>query len=35
MADKGRKVYSVGETIEAMFTDQDSDNNNFDSGSDV
>ena len=35
MADRGRKLYSVGEAIEAIFTDQDSDNDNFDCGSDV
>ena len=33
MAEK--KLYSVGEAIEAIFTDQDSDNDNFDCGSDV
>ena len=35
MADRGRKLFSVGEVIEAIFTDQDSDNDNFDCGSDV
>ena len=35
MADRGRKIISVGEAIEAIFTDQDSDNDNFDCGSDV
>ena len=35
MADRGRKLFSVGEAIEAIFTDQDSDNDNFDCGSDV
>ena len=35
LADRGRKLYSVGETIEAIFTDQDSDNDNFDCGPDV
>ena len=35
MADRGRKLFSVEEAIEAIFTDQDSDNDNFDCGSDV
>ena len=35
MADRGRKLFSVGKAIEAIFTDQDSDNDNFDCGSDV
>ena len=35
MADRGRKFFSVGEAIEAIFTDQDSDNDTFDCGSDV
>ena len=35
MADRGRLHYSVGEAIEAIFTDQDSDNDNFDCWSDV
>ena len=35
MADRGRKLFSVGEAIEAIFIDQDSDNDNFDCGSDV
>ena len=35
MADRERKLYSVGEAIEAIFTNQDSDNYNFDCGSDV
>ena len=35
MADRGRKLFSVGEAIEAIFTDQDSDNDNFDCGSDA
>ena len=35
MAHRERKLYSVGEVIEAIFTDQDSDNDNFDCGSDV
>ena len=35
MADRGRKLFSVGEAIEAIFTDQDSDNDNSDCGSDV
>ena len=35
MADRGRKLFSVGEAIEAIFADQDSDNDNFDCGSDV
>ena len=30
-----RKLYSVGEAIGAIFTDQESDNDNFDCGSDV
>ena len=33
MADRGRKLFSVGQAIEAIFTDQDSDNS--DCGSDV
>ena len=32
MADRGRKLFSVEEAIEAFFTDQDSDNDNFDCG---
>ena len=35
MADRGRKLFSVGEAIEAIFADQDSDNDNFDCRSDV
>ena len=35
MADRGRKLFSVGEAIEAIFTDQDSDNDKFDCESDV
>ena len=35
MADRGRKLFSVGEAIEAIFADQDSDNDNFDCGSDI
>ena len=35
MADRGRKLFSVGEAIEAIFTDQGSDNDNFDCGSHV
>ena len=35
MADRGKKLFSVGEAIEAIFTDQDSDHDNFDCGSDV
>ena len=35
MADRGRKLFSVGEATEAIFTDQVSDNDNFDCGSDV
>ena len=35
MVDRGRKLFSAGEAIEAIFTDQDSDNDNFDCGSDV
>ena len=35
MADRGRKLFSVEEAIEAIFTDQDSDNDNFYYGSDV
>ena len=35
MADRGRKPFSVGEAIKAIFTDQDSDNENLDCGSDV
>ena len=35
MADIERKLYSDGEAIEAICTDQDSDNDNFDCGSDV
>ena len=35
MADRGRKLFSVGEAIEAIFADQDSDNDNFNCGSDV
>ena len=35
MADRGRKLFSVGEAIETIFADQDSDNDNFDCGSDV
>ena len=29
MTDRGRKLFSVGEAIEAFFTDQDSDNDNL------
>ena len=32
---RGRKLFSVGEAIEAIFTDQDNDIDNFDCGSDV
>ena len=35
MADRGRKLFSAGEAVEAIFTDQDSDNDNFDCVSDV
>ena len=35
MADRDRKLYSVGEAMEAMFTDQDSKNGYFNCGSDV
>ena len=35
MADIERKLHSVGEAIEAIFADQDSDNDKFDCGSDV
>ena len=35
MADRGRKLFSNGEAIKAIFTDQDSDNDNFDCGSDL
>ena len=35
MADRGRKLFSVGEAIEAISTYQDSDNDNFDCGLDV
>ena len=32
---EGGRLFSVGEAIEAIFTDQDSDNDSFDCGSDV
>lgn len=35
MADRGRKKLTTGEAIEAIFADQDSDNDQFDCGSDV
>ena len=35
MADRGRKLYSVEEPIKAFYSDQDSDNANFDCRSDV
>ena len=35
MADKGRKRFTAGEVLEAIFTDQDSDNENYDCGSDA
>ena len=35
MTDRGRKPFSVGEAIEAIFTDQHSGNDKFDCGSDV
>ena len=35
MADRERKLYSVGDAIEEIFTDQDTDNDNFDFWSDV
>ena len=35
MAHRGRKLYSIVEAIEAIFTDQGSDNDKFDCGSDV
>ena len=35
MADRGRTLFSVGGAIEASFTDQDSDNDNFYCRSDV
>ena len=35
MGDRGRKLFSFGEAIEVIFTDQDSDNDNFDCVSDV
>ena len=35
MADRRRKLFSVAEAIEAIFADQDCDNDNFDCGSDV
>ena len=35
MAERGRKRYTVGEALEAVFADKDSDNENFDFGSDV
>ena len=35
MADRGRKLFSVGQATEAIFTDQDSDNDNSDCLSDV
>ena len=35
MAERGRKRYTVGEVLEAVFADKDSDNENFDCGSDV
>ena len=35
MVDRGRKKYTVGEVLEAGFADKDSDNENFDCGSDV
>ena len=35
MAERGRKRYTVGEVLGAGFADKDSDNENFDCGSDV
>ena len=35
MAERGRKRYTVGEVFEAVFANKDSDNENFDCGSDV
>ena len=35
MADRGRKRFTAGEVLEAIFTDQDSDNENYDCGSDT
>ena len=35
MAERGRKRYTVGDVLEAVFADKDSDNENFDCGSDV
>ena len=35
MADRGRKRFTAGEVLEAIFTDQDSDNKNYDCGSDT
>ena len=35
MADRGRKRFTAGQVLEAIFTDQDSDNENYDCGSDT
>ena len=35
MAERSRKRYTVGEVLEAVFADKDSDNEHFDCGSDV
>ena len=35
MADRGKKRYSVGEALEAVFADEDSGDENFDCGSDA
>ena len=35
MAERGRKQYILGEVLEAVFADKDSDNKNIDCGSDV
>ena len=35
MADRGRKRFTAGEVLKATFADQDSDNENYDCGSDA
>ena len=35
MAERGRKRYTVGEVLEAVFANKDNDNENFDYGSDM
>ena len=35
MADRGRKRFTAGEVLEDIFTDQDSDNENYHCGSDT